>query len=146
MNCNCNKIQAASITPVLAAGSVASPYYFEVNITQRLCSSTCADNSPVFAPQFSLVGVSQVGTDQFVATIHVEGNISYVACGGGCDCCKQQPLSQNFTIPFSFAGTNPAVTIAQGASVNSMAVSGCQSCSRTFVSETPITLDVAAAA
>lgn len=30
---NCNKIQAAVITPVLAAGSVASPYFYEVNIT-----------------------------------------------------------------------------------------------------------------
>lgn len=144
--CNCNKIQPANITATLAAGSVASPFYFEVNITQRLCNSTCAADAPVFAPQFSLLSVSQVGTGQFVATIHVEGNISYVTCGGGCDCCKTQPLSQNFTVPFSFTGTNPTVTLSQGAAVNAMAVSGCQMCSRTFVCETPITLTVAAAA
>lgn len=146
MSCNCNKIPAANITPVLAAGSVASPYYWEVNITQRLCHSTCAADAPVFNPQFSLVSIAQVGVNQFVATIHVEGCISYVACGGGCDCCKQQPLSQDFTIPFAFTGTNPVVSVAQGAAVNSMAVSGCQNCSRTFVCETPITLTVAAAA
>lgn len=143
---SCNKIQPANITATLAAGSVASPYYFEVNITQRLCYACCVENAPVFAPKFSLIGVSQVGTNQFVATIHVEGIIAYTACGGGCDCCKQQPLSQAFTVPFSFTGSNPVVTLEQGAPVNTMAATGCQPCSRTFVSETPITLAVAAAA
>lgn len=47
MSCNCNRIQPAVITPVLAAGSVASPYFVEVNITQRLCFPTCAENAPV---------------------------------------------------------------------------------------------------
>ena len=91
---SCNKIQAAVITPVLAAGSVASPYFYEVNITQRLCYPTCADNTPVFNPQFSLKSLSQVGTGRYVATVHVEGIISYVPCNGGCGCTKQQPLSQ----------------------------------------------------
>ncbi len=54
-----NKIQAPVITPVLAAGSTASPYYYQVNITQRLCFPTCAENMPVFSPQFSLVGIAQ---------------------------------------------------------------------------------------
>ena len=80
---SCNKIQAAVITPVLAAGSVASPYFYEVNITQRLCYPTCADNTPVFNPQFSLKSLSQVGTGRYVATVHVEGIISYVPCNGG---------------------------------------------------------------
>lgn len=62
MSCN-NKIPAAVITATLAAGSVTSPYFVEVNITQRLCHKTCADNTPVFVPQFSLVGISEVGTN-----------------------------------------------------------------------------------
>ena len=143
---SCNKIQAATITPTLAAGSVASPYNYEVNITQRLCHSVCVDNTPVFNPVFSLVGLAQVGTDLYVATIHVEGTISYVACGGGCDCCKLQPLSQNFTILIQSAGGVPTVAIAQGAPVNTMAAVGCQKCSRMFVSETPLTVTVTAPA
>lgn len=31
------KLNLAVITPVLAAGSVASPYFFQVNVSQRLC-------------------------------------------------------------------------------------------------------------
>lgn len=142
---NCNKIPAANITPVLAAGSVASPYFWEVNITQRLCDKTCADNTPVFAPQFSLKSLALVGTGQYMATIHVEGIISYVPCNGGCGCTKTQPISQDFTIQIASA-TEPTVTIAQGTTVNSIAATGCQRCSRMFVSETPLTVTVTAAA
>ncbi len=142
---NCNKIPSASITPVLAAGSVASPYFWDVNITQRLCDKTCADNTPVFAPQFSLKSLAQVGTGQYKATIHVEGIISYVPCNGGCGCTKQQPLSQDFTIPIS-STAEPTVTIAQGTAVNAIAANGCQRCSRMFVSETPLTVTVTATA
>ena len=141
---SCNKIPAANITPVLAAGSVASPYFWEVNITQRLCDKTCADNTPVFAPQFSLKSLALVATGQYVATIHVEGIVSYVPCNGGCGCTKTQPISQDFTIPIASA-TEPTVTIAQGAAVNSIAATSCQRCSRMFVSETPLTVTVATA-
>ena len=139
---DCNKIQPAIITPVLAAGSTTSPYFFQVNISQRLCEKTCAETTPVFAPRFSLRSLATVGTGQYVATIHVEGIISYVPCNGGCNCTKQQPLSQDFTIPIKSA-TAPTVTIAQGASVNMIAATSCKPCSRSFVSETPLTVTVA---
>lgn len=142
MSNNCNKIQPAVISPVLAAGSVASPYIYQVNISQRLCFRACSDNTPVFAPAFSLKGVAQVGTGQYVATVHVEGIISYVPCNGGCCNTEQQPLSQDFTIPIASA-TAPTVTLVQGSSVNTIASSACQPCSRTFVSETPLTITVA---
>ena len=141
-NCNCNKIQPAVITPVLALGSSASPYFLQVNITQRLCFQTCVEQTPVFSPSFSLLGVSQVGVSQYIATIRVEGIISYVPCNGGCECTKQQPLSQEFTVPIA-STTTPTVTITKGATVNAMAASGCQRCSRQFVSETPLTITVA---
>ncbi len=142
---DCNKIQAANITPVLAAGSVASPYFFEVNISQRLCYPTCAENTPVFNPRFSLKSLSQVGTGQYIATVHVEGIISYVPCNGNCCCTKQQPLSQDFTVPIATAVANPRVTISQGQTINSIAATSCRPCSRAFVSETPLTVTVAAA-
>lgn len=141
MSCNCNKIQAASITPVLALGSVASPYFVQVNISQRLCCPVCVADVPVFNPHFSVVGVSQVGTGQYVATIHVEGIISYVQCKGGCNCTKQQPLSQNFSVPISAVST-PTITIEQGAAVNAVAATGCVQCSRDFVSEVPLSIAV----
>lgn len=139
---DCNKIQPADITSELAAGSVASPYWYQVKIAQRLCNKTCAANTPVFAPKFSLVSVAQAEAGKYVATIRVEGIIAYVPCNGGCDCTKQQPLSQDFTIAIA-STTAPTVTIAQGASVNAMAATGCQKCSRMFVSETPLTVTVA---
>lgn len=142
-NCNLNKIQPAVITPVLALGSVASPYFVQVQIAQRLCFATCVESVPVFAPRFSVKSVVQVAPTQYVATVHVEGIISYVPCRGGCCCTKQQPLSQDFTIPISKTGTAPVVTITQGASVNVVSASGCASCSRSFLSETPLTITVA---
>lgn len=141
-SCNCNKIQPAVITPTLAAGSTTSPYGVLVNITQRLCFPACVERTPVFAPRFSFKSVAQVAAGQYVATIHVEGIISYVQCHGGCNCTKQQPLSQDFTVPIASA-TSPTVTIAQGEAVNTIATSGCQDCSRNFVSETPLTITVA---
>ena len=140
---NCNKIQPAVITPVLALGSAASPYFVQVQIAQRLCYPTCVENQPVFAPRFSVKSVAQVAPTQYVATLHVEGIVSYIQCGGGCGCTKQQPISQDFTIPISKVGTAPVVTLTQGASVNAIAAVGCASCGRNLISETPLTVTVA---
>lgn len=138
-----NKINSATITPVLAAGSTDSPYFILVNISQRLCSKTCVSRAPVFNPRFSAVGFSQVGTGQYVATIHVEGIICYSPCETNGCCDKTQDVSQDFTIPFASTVAPSSVTVEQGASVNAMASVDCRKCSRSFVSETPLTLTVA---
>ena len=140
---SCNKINSAVITPVLAAGSVTSPYYFQVNISQRLCWPACADLAPVFNPAFSVENVSQVGTGEYVATVKVEGVISYVPCGQSSCCTKAQVISQTFTIPIASATAPTGVTIAQGVSVNTVSTSACQTCGRAFVSETPLVVTVA---
>ena len=140
---SCNKINSAVITPVLAAGSVTSPYYFQVNISQRLCWPACADLTPVFKPAFSLEGVSQVGTGEYMATVKVEGVISYVPCGQGECCTKSQLISQTFSIPLASATTPTSVTLSQGTSINAVNVNACQSCGRSFVSETPLVVTVA---
>lgn len=142
---SCNKVQPAVITASLAAGSTASPYQYAVNISQRLCYPTCVDQVPVFAPQFSLVSVSQVSTGVYMATIQVQGIISYIPCNGGCGCTKTQPVSQTFTIPIASA-TAPTVKIDSGSTVNSVSASACQTCSRAFVSETPLAVTVSTAA
>lgn len=137
-----NKIQSAVITPTLVAGSTTSPYAYLVNVTQRLCFPTCADTTPVFLPQYSIVSTTLVSTGLYSVTINVQGTISYVQCGGGCGCTKTQPLNQDFTILIASA-TVPTITLAQGATNNSVSATACQECSRTFVSETPITIAVA---
>ena len=137
-----NKIQPALITFTPALGSTASPYAGMVNITQRLCFTCCADTTPVFSPTFSVKSIAPAGTDLYAVTLHVEGIISYVPCNGGCCCTKQQPLSQDFPVIISSA-TVPTVTLAQEPSINALSATPCQSCSRTFVSDTPITLTVA---
>ena len=139
----CNKINAAVITPVLAAGSSESPYYVQVNISQRLCYPTCVEKTPVFKPTFSVEGVAMVRTGQYVATIKVEGVISYDPYGGGSCCMKSQLISQTFTIPIASATAPTSVTVTAGTSVNSVSATGCQQCSRAFVSETPLTVTVA---
>jgi hypothetical protein len=142
MSCNCNQVKPPIITATLSAGSVTSPYAILTNITQTLCYKTCSESTPVFNPRFSVVGYSKVGTSQYVATIHCEGIISYVPCGGDCGCTKQQPLSANFTIPFTFATTPTSVTITQDATFNAISATTCQQCSRTFVSETMLRLTI----
>ena len=136
------KQNSANITFTLAAGSTASPFAGQVNISQRLCSPACGTSTPIFNPTFSLVGYSEVGTGLYVATIRVEGVISYEGPGG----CGERALGvrQTFTIPFASAAEPTSVTIAtSGATVNTISTVACQSCSRDFVSETPITLTVA---
>ena len=137
-----NKIQSANITATLAAGSTTSPYSYLINVTQRSCYPTCADTVPVFLPQYSLVSTSLVSTGLYSVTINVQGTINYVPCNGGCGCTKAQPLNQDFTILVASA-TVPTITIAQGSTTNAVSATACQPCSRTFVSETPVTVTVA---
>lgn len=139
----CCKQNSANISATLAAGSVASPYFFEVVIAQRLCSPACVDGIPVFAPTFSLVGYTSVGTGQYVATIKVEGIISYAPCGGSVCSTRTQVLSQTFNVPFASETAPTSVTIASGVAVNSVVATACQSCSRDFQSRAPITLTIA---
>lgn len=132
----------ANITATLAAGSVASPYQYLINITQKLCKPSCVEQTPVFAPVFSLVGITQVGVGQLLATIHVEGVISYIPCDGNVCCTKSQLISQDFTIPIAAAAVT-TVTLAKGTTINTIAGAPCKKCSRNFVSESPLVVTVA---
>lgn len=137
------KKNVADITATLAAGSVASPYYFQVNISQRLCHKSCVDSRPTFAPTFTMEGMSTVGTGQYVATIHIDGLVGYTPCSGNECCTKTQQIEQTFTIPFASATAPTSVTITTGIPVSAIVGGACQSCSRNFVCEVPLTLTVA---
>ena len=140
---NCKKTNVAVITPVLAAGSVTSPYYVQAKITKKLCKRVCVNEVPVFAPVFSVVSTTLVATGQYVVTIHVEGSVTYNPCHG-CGCAAEvEIVSQNFTIPLASETAPTSVTIASGVSVNSIVVDGCETCSANFKSETPLTITVA---
>lgn len=97
----------------------------------------------MFAPQFSLVGLANIGTNQYVATIRVQGIISYVPCNVGCACTKTQTINQEFSVPIQSATAPTSVTVNVGATINSIAANGCDKCYRTFMSETPISIAVA---
>lgn len=132
----------ATITPTLAIGSTGAAPYYDVNITQQLCSPACVDETPVFDPKFSLKGVMPVGTNQYLAVIHVEGVINYIPCGYGSCCTRSQVVSQDFTIPI-LKSTVPTVTLTVGQAQNGIARVSCCDCSKTFVSDVPLTLTIA---
>lgn len=138
-----NKLNSAIITPVLAAGSTASPYYWLVNIMQRLCFKSCVESTPLFQPTFTVVSFSEVGTNQYVATIRVDGAIIYTPCDGDVCCTKMQKLSQEFTLPFTSTTVPTSVTVTAGTPVNAIAGAMCQTCSRQFVSDIPLNLTIA---
>lgn len=136
------KTTPALINATLAVGSTATAPYYDVNITQQLCTPACVDETPVFTPQFSVKEVVPVGTNQYLAVIHVEGVISYIPCNCGSCCTRSQVISQDFTMPI-YSTTVPAVTLTAGAAVNGIARISCCDCSKTFVSDVPLTLTIA---
>lgn len=133
----------AIITATLAAGSTSSPYLYDVNITQQLCQPACADETPVFSPTFRLVGVENVGTNHYKVTIHVEGVVNYIPCGCGSCCTKSQNISQDFAVAFRSTTAPTSVTISTDNSTNAIARFACSNCSKTFVSDTPLSVTVA---
>ena len=132
----------ATINATLAAGSVSSPYYYQVNITDSLCKNSCSGATPDFNPTFVLMGYNSVGNGQYMALVAVRGLISYIPCDGGKCCTKTQLVNGTFSIPFYSETAPDSVTISQGASLNDVVVSGCGRCGNTFVSETPLFLTI----
>lgn len=137
------KQNPAVITATLAAGSTASPYFFEVNLSQRLCSPTCVDHTPVFNPAYTYKSISEVGTGQYVVTVHVEGIIAYIPCGYNSCSTRSQVVSQDFTIPIASTTAPTSVTIEAGSVTNAVTQVGCQNCSKDFTSEVALTVTVA---
>ena len=130
----------ANISATLAAGSVASPFYYQVNITEQLCKNSCGNATPDFNPTFVLMNYTPVGLNQYVANISVRGTICYVPCGSGACCTKPQLVYGTFSVPFYSETVPTSVTISQGAAINDISTSGCNRCGNTFVCECPLTL------
>lgn len=138
-----SSVQSPIITPVLVAGSTESPYSYLINITQRLCSTACSENIPIFTPTFTLESISNLGSNMYVANIRVQGVASYIPCGGNACCSKTQPISGSCALPFTSTTAPTSVTISSvGQTVNALSTSPCQTCSRTFISETPVSITV----
>ena len=137
---NNSKTIPAIITPTLALNASASSPYYDINITQQLCQPACVDETPVFTPAFSPIYVEPVGTNQYMAYIHVEGVISYAPCGCGTCATRSQIVSQDFALPVYSTTAISGVTIEAGATRNAVQRMACCQCSKTFVSNTPITV------
>ena len=133
----------ACIMATLAVGATATAPYYDVNITQQLCAPSCVDETPVFNPQFSVKSIANVGTSQYLVTIHVEGVISYVPCNCGSCCTRSQVVSQDVTIPVFSATAITNVTTSLGSVKNRLVKVACCSCSKTFVCDAPLTLTIA---
>lgn len=135
----------ANITATLAVGATATAPYYDVNITQQLCTPACVDETPVFNPRFSVKSIANVGTSQYLVVMHVEGVINYVPCNCGTCCTRSQVVSQDFTIPVFSATAISGVTAAVGIVQNGIARLACCDCSKTFVCDAPLTLTIATA-
>lgn len=132
-----------TIEAVLAAGAVASPFFYEVNICHTLCCKTCADSTPVFAPAFSFASTESVGTNQYLINVHVEGVIHYTPCGRNSCAVKAETISEDFTLPYYGTAAPATVTVEAGATVNAVTAEPCKECSAGFVSSTPLTVTIA---
>lgn len=139
------KTNPAIIHATLALGATVTAPFYDVNISQQLCMPACADETPVFVPQFSVNSIENVGTSQYIINMHVEGTINYVPCGCGCCNTKSQVISQDFTLPVFSATAITGATIAAGATQNAIVKHPCKECSRDFVSDTPITVTITTA-
>lgn len=142
---NNNRTTPAIIHATLAIGSTAAAPYYDVNIEQQLCMCACADERPVFNPQFSVLSIENVGTSQYLVNMHVEGVVSYVPCNCGSCATKSQVISQDFSVPVFSATAISGVTIAAGQSRNAIVRNACANCSKAFESDTPITLTITTA-
>ena len=137
---NSNKTIPAVIHATLALAAPATSPYYDVNITQTLCQCACADDKPVFDPKFTVLSIENVGTNQYLINFGVEGVVNYIPCGCGSCNTRQQIISQEFALPVYSTATITGVTVIKGTSQNYIARSSCANCSRTFVSDTPISL------
>lgn len=135
----------AHITATLAVGATATAPYYDVNITQQLCTPACVDETPVFSPKFTVKSIANVGTSQYLVVLHVEGVINYVPCNCGTCCTRSQVVSQDFTIPVFSATAIGSITPSIGTVQNGIARIACCSCIKTFVSDVPLTLTITAA-
>ena len=133
----------ANITATLAVGATATAPYYDVNITQQLCTPACVDETPVFSPTFTVKSIANVGQSQYLVVMHVEGVVNYIPCNCGTCCTRTQVISQDFTIPIFSATPVSAVTPSIGLVQNGIARISCCACSKTFVSDVPLTLNIA---
>lgn len=133
----------ANITATLAVGSTATAPYYDINITQQLCTPACVDETPVFNPKMTVKSVANVGTSQYLVVLHVEGAINYVPCNCGSCCTRTQLVSQDFTIPVFSSTAITSITPTLGTVQNGIAKIACCSCSKTFVCDAPLTLTIA---
>lgn len=135
-----SKTYPAVIHATLALNaSVTAPFY-DVNIQQRLCHCACVDERPVFKPEFSVISVENVGTNQFLVYLQVEGVVNYIPCGCGSCSTKSQVIAQGFTIPVYSTSVITGATITAGATQNMIVRTSCKSCSNVMESDTPITI------
>lgn len=132
----------ANIQVTLAVGSSVTNPYYDVSITQILCSAACADETPVFNPSLAIKSIENVGTNQYLAYVHVEGTITYTPCGCGCCSTRSQMISQDFTIPVFSTTAITGMTISIGSASNTIVKEPCKICSRVFTSSIPITVNI----
>lgn len=132
----------AIITATLALGATTTAPYYDINITQHLCAPACVDETPVFLPKFTIKSIANVGLSQYIIVVHIEGVVNYIPCNCGSCCTRSQVISQDFTIPVYSANTITAVAVTMGTAQNGIARISCCDCSRTFVSDCPLTLAI----
>lgn len=137
------KNNTPTISIQLAAGSVASPFFLDVVIRQKLCRETCADETPVFAPAFTVLSTEEVADGQYIITIGVQGTASYIPCGCGQCSTRTMVISETFAVPYAAEAAPTSVTVTAGATENTIIAEPCHRCGDIMQSRTPITLTIA---
>ena len=131
----------AKINVSLAAGSIASPYYFDVKVTKQLCAKT--SKAPVFVPVMTLVDYTSVGTNEYEALVNIQGVVTYTPCGSCC--AKTQTINQTFRVPFYSASAVTSVTVEGGSPTMDIVNNGGCGCGNVMVANIPLNLTVVTA-
>lgn len=112
-----------TVNPISITATVQT---YAATATERLCKPYCINASiqPIVQVAYSVDDTTLVGTTLY-ATIKAQGEVTYVPqCGSAC-CPKSKIFTENFTVAFSAATAETAISVTQTAGTVTPAFVNC---------------------
>jgi hypothetical protein len=139
MSCN-NQQMPSVVNFTLGLGSTASPYIGVLNVTTKLCTKVCVDTGYIFNPAVSVTNVADMGGNEYMITLNLQGVYSYTPCGSQCCQCITQNVNTDINIPLYSTTAPTSITCSVGKVTNSVVAADCEKCGRYAVSDIVLTI------